>query len=266
MRKVLLLMILLLTVSCSTAEEAEIAQPELQLVPPGMQSVGVLLDSTGSTNIDFAERVRKELIQALSLPTPPEFHSTGIAPVAGLHMQLMLVTGNPFKQGDSRYLDITLPGISGLPPRPDLTKDGALDEYNQWRELETQWEAEVLAAEDLYLEAREQVMTMDIVNVDNSGIASSLLLLLDLMPESGSRLLIASDLIENMSAEALEVAREEYSVVIIQPSPNGNLKQADQSFAAVQTLLSEVGISEIQRYRPEETEIAINGLFKEVIQ
>ena len=128
----------------SAAQQSAPVAQALSPAPDGV-SVGLCLDPTDSTARAFAFSIKRSLVAAVRqhLPAAPDSRALrdGAAGVSGLDLTVRLVSTRPLAYGQP-FVHVELPGVPGLPARPDLTQPGAVDiggSYDVWKGLVQQW-------------------------------------------------------------------------------------------------------------------------------
>jgi hypothetical protein len=240
----------------------------MALTDPSMRARGVVLDATTSTDGSFAESVRREISEAISLPPKPEFPRNGAEAVSGMELIIYLVGSNPYQyDGQIAHRKYVIPGICGLPPAPAADSEYYLEEYTVWTELAAEWEKAYDRTLAAAATVKREISALSFAYADNqnSGIINTLLALLSILPAQGdAKILIASDLIDNVAIQPISIDTNFAGVkaVVIQPVPDGDVASAARRESGMKNVLSEQGISDVTFYRPEQMSETISEFMR----
>jgi hypothetical protein len=220
-----------------------------------------LIDPTTSTDSSFRESMKADIISAVQslVPAKPRDTKAGVPAVTGLQLTVRLAETNSLAYGQPNAA-ISIPSVSELPARPDMTAAGALDPggpYDSWRRSETRWSA----AYDATLAAQAAaVKTLQAINLDvdeSSGITAGAAALTLLAPAHGDvAYAIMSDLDENRPQQPATF--DGHPILVVQPDPIGDISRWDSLFTRFSAWAASGGAGQITRVRPEDAVPAIN--------
>jgi len=220
-----------------------------------------LIDPTTSTDASFRESMKADIIAAVQslVPAKPSDMKTGVPALTGLQLTVRLVGTNSLAYGQQNAA-ISIPSVSELPTRPDMTVPGALDPggpYDTWKQSKAKWST----AYDAALAAQAAaVQTLQAINLnfdESSGITAGVAALALLAPAKGDVAFAAmSDLDENKKREPATF--HGHPVLVVQPDPIGDIGRWDSLFSSFSSWAVSSGAGQITRVRPEVAVPAIN--------
>lgn len=237
----------------TTQEGADGLTP--QPAPEG-KSIGLCIDPTASTDKAFAKATLASAINAVKnyLPVKPATKE-GVTAVPGLDLTVRLVSTRPLAYGQP-YLNIQVPAVVGLPPRPDMTAPGALDPggpYLAWKQSETQWTSDFQAAQDAIESAIKRLGEIDLANPGRSGVRECAAALVSVAPTyANATLIVASDLGDN-SFTGAKPNFDGKPLILIQPCADGNAKHCSALQNDFIAWTSNHGAGQTSITRPEDT-------------
>ena len=220
-----------------------------------------LIDPTTSTDSSFRESMKADIITAVQslVPAKPSDTKAGVPALTGLQLTVRLVATNSLAYGQQNAA-ISIPSVSELAARPDMTAPGALDPggpYDTWKQSEAQWSIEydaALAAQD------SAVQTLQAINLnvdESSGITAGAAALALLAPAQGDvAFAVMSDLDENRAQQPATF--NGHPVLVVQPDPIGDIGRWDSLFNNFSSWAATSGAGQITRVRPEAAVPAIN--------
>lgn len=220
-----------------------------------------LIDPTTSTDSSFRESMKADIITAVQslVPAKPSDTKAGVPALTGLQLTVRLVATNSLAYGQQNAA-ISIPSVSELAARPDMTAPGALDPggpYDTWKRSEAQWSTEydaALAAQD------SAVQTLQAINLnvdESSGITAGAAALALLAPAQGDiAFTVMSDLDENRAQQPATF--NGHPVLVVQPDPTGDIGRWDSLFNNFSSWAATSGAGQTTRVRPEAAVPAIN--------
>lgn len=227
-----------------------------QPAPEG-KSIGLCLDPTASTDKAFARATLASAINAVKnyLPVKPATTKDGVTAVPGLDLTVRLVSTRPLAYGQP-YLNIQVPAVVGLPPRPDMTAPGALDPggpYLAWKKSEVEWTSDFQAAQEAVGSAIERLGGIDLSNPGRSGVRECAAALVSVAPEyANATLIVASDLGDN-SFTGAKPNFDGKPLILIQPCADGNARHCSDLQNDFIAWTSNHGAGQTTITRPEDT-------------
>jgi len=230
---------------------------------PEQQYRFALIDPTTSTNSSFRESMKGDIIAAVQslVPAKPSDTKAGVPALTGLQLTVRLVATNSLAYGQQNAA-ISIPSISELPARPDMTAPGALDPggpYDTWKQSEAQWSIEydtALAARDSAVQTL-QAINLNVDESESSGITAGAAALTLLAPAHGDvAFAVMSDLDENRGQQPATF--NGHPVLVVQPDPIGDIGRWDSLFNNFSSWAATSGAGQITRVRPEAAVPAIN--------
>jgi hypothetical protein len=240
-----------------------------ELVPYETSYLGIVIDSTTSTDASFSEGVREALAAKLAgyVPAKPEqlAAASGVAPTNALHAVIQLVGDAPFAYGSTTQISIDIPGVPGLPERPqlDCIESG---EYQRWSALAKSWGADWDAATAAGQAAATDVRNIDLVVADSvmSGIRAAVSKVAVAVPQGEhAGFLLASDMDENSGVQQAG-SLGGHTVILINACPTGDADKCSADLNRVATwAVDALGAGAALSYPAEQTTLAIDALFAE---
>lgn len=269
---VLPLVLILLLAACGIPAEKKPLPvppppPRTFLVDPSATEVlGGCVDATDSTGSAFGAAVRDAVADVVKEHLPPKPpHSevvSGVAPVPGLMVELRLVTTRPLGQDDP-HVAVTVPGVPGLKPQPDVSDPTSLEPVSGYTSLHDLWTHESKTWSSAYdAAARKQQQALKEVqrfSLDGgmSGITGCMSALAqDLVTRGKPRFLLASDLQENVTPQLSGSLRGQ-PVVVVQPCPSGVAATCDSAFARVEGQLKRLHAGPVTRHTVADLPAAV---------
>lgn len=220
-----------------------------------------LIDPTTSTDSSFRESMKADIVAAVQslVPAKPSDTKAGVAALTGLQLTVRLVATNSLAYGQQNAA-ISIPSVSELAARPDMTSSGALDPggpYDTWKQSEAQWSTEYDAALAAQAGAA-QTLQMINLNVDeSSGITAGAAALGLLAPAHGDiAFAVLSDLDENRAQQPATF--NGHPILVVQPDPIGDIGRWDSLFNNFSSWAASSGAGQITRVRPEAAIPALN--------
>ena len=220
-----------------------------------------LIDPTTSTDASFRESMKADIIAAVQslVPTKPGDTKAGVPALTGLQLTIRLVGTNSLAYGQQNAA-ISIPSVSELPTRPDMTAPGELNPggpYDTWKQSEAKWST----AYDAALAAQAAaVQTLQAINLnfdESSGITAGAAALSLLAPAKGDvAFTVLSDLDENRPS--MPAAFNGHPILVVQPDPVGDIGRWDSLFSKFSSWAVSSGAGQITRVRPEVAVPAIN--------
>jgi hypothetical protein len=233
---------------------------------PAQQGISVktCIDPTASTDKRFAQAIRASLVEAVRgyMPSRPEETKAGVAGTPGLDLTVRLISTRPLAYGEP-YLHIEIPPVDGLPPRPDMTKPGALDPggpYLAWKKVEAQWAADYRAAQTAQADAVEVLQRIDLSHPQRSGVRDCVAALMT-VPATypDATVVVASDLGDN-EFTGTDPVFNGAPMLIIQPCPKGDAGTCAARLEAFTSWTSAHGAGPVSLARPEAGDVALTQL------
>lgn len=227
-----------------------------QPAPEG-KSIGLCIDPTASTDKAFAKATLASAINAVKhyVPVKPATPKDGVTAVPGLDLTVRLVSTRPLAYGQP-YLNIQIPAVVGLPPRPDMTALGALDPggpYLAWKKSEVQWMSDFQEAKDAVSSAIKSLGEIDLSNAGRSGVRECAAALVSVAPKyANATLIVASDLGDN-SFTGAKPNFDGKPLILIQPCADGNAKKCSGLRNDFIAWTSGHGAGQTTVTRPEDT-------------
>lgn len=243
------------TSSSKDGSSALAATHAVNTAPPEPLVLGSCIDATDSVGKGFGANVRDRIADFVGdrIPAKPADSSNGVAAVAGLKLELRLVTTRPLSEG-APYVRIDVPAVPGLAPMPDISDGSALDAstpgtkspYETWRDQKVTWDTDYDKALAKQKAAVQKVRSLSL-NGGMSGITGCMSSLAqDLRRDGTPRYLLASDLQENVSAQ-LSGSLDNQPVFVIQPCPSGVGQTCDGNFKRMSDQLKQLHAGRIVR-------------------
>jgi hypothetical protein len=221
------------------------------------------VDPTASTDASFAKSIKDATVASVGrhVPSKPGVDKDGVAPIAGVDLTVRLVGTAPMAYGAPIYR-VHVAAVPGLPARPDMTVDGALDpggSYARWKGLEKEWSSaydQALAAQQ---SAVDILNSIDLGAQGLSGITGCVSALAEIAPSDGdASFLVASDLEETVAPQSAG-SMHNFPVVVIQPNPSGDAQQATNDFDSFAAWATTRGAGPISHFQPEVADSVINS-------
>jgi cytochrome c556 len=264
----ILVITLTLALLCGCGASAQEAPPD----EIKTRQIAVILDSTSSTNMSFAEEVRSELAARVEawVPPKPTDPKAGVQGVDGLFITVFLVDENPNAYGKAHKAMEEIPKVRPLAPAPAIPRNGAteayIEAYQDWKDLAAEWTA---AYEQALADARaaaDKVKALNLASVNDgepaSGIGNSVTAILQtLSPDKDVLLIIASDLLENVNNTGLAPDGIGGSAVIILAVPDGDVAGATERVKSFTSLLESFGFSSVEVFHADRARAVIQSAF-----
>lgn len=220
-----------------------------------------LIDPTTSTDSSFRESMKADIIAAVQglVPAKPGDTKAGVPALTGLQLTVRLVATNSLAYGQQNAA-ISIPSVSELPARPDMTAPGALDPagpYDTWKQSEAQWSTAYAAALAAQANAVETLQAINLNVDESSGITAGAAALALLAPAQGDlAFAVMSDLDENRAQQPATF--NGHPILVVQPDPIGDIGRWDSLFNNFSSWATNSGAGQINRVRPESAVPAIN--------
>lgn len=247
--------------SAATLDDASATLPDA----PKPHFRYAVLDPTTSTDTAFRESMKAKIVAAVEsyVPSKPSTTKDGVSAIAGLELTVRLVGTVPLAYGEPNY-EVSIPSVAELPPRPDMTADGALDPggpYDQWKQAELAWSHQYDAALAAASEGTVTLQGIDL-NLDEwSAVTASMAALTLLAPADGDvAFLVMSDLDDNQKPQPASFNGN--PIYVIQPDPVGDIARWDGLFQVFSAFATSGGAGSIERVRPEAADPVITTFIK----
>ena len=230
-------------------------------VAPEQRYRFALIDPTTSTDSSFRESMKADIITAVQslVPAKPSDTKAGVPALTGLQLTVRLVATNSLAFGQQNAA-ISIPSVSELAARPDMTAPGALDPggpYDTWKQSEARWSTEYDAALAAQAGAVQTLQAINLNVDESSGITAGASALALLAPAQGDvAFAVMSDLDETGAQQPATF--NGHPVVVVQPDPIGDIGRWDSLFNTFSSWAATSGAGQITRVRPEAAVPAIN--------
>ena len=239
------------------------------VLPVATVEVAVVLDPTTSTESQFSRDTLAAVISQTAnwIPAKPTQTTAGTPSINGLNLRIKMVGSNPYAYGASESY-IQLPGVSGLPARPDISLcPSALDDgsYQAWTAAQASWSSDydtALAALDQAVE-RLEAIDLTVSDAELSGIKAAVSALASATPAAGLvRYLVASDLDETTAPQTAG-SLDGQPLIIVHACPEGVASLCQDrldEFSSWATGQMQAG--SVSVYRPEQLASAVAAAFE----